>query len=158
MRSYTFLPVALQSRQPDAKIQNTSLTGFSHYTQRILSPVRRGSPHSTVHYQAVFTDVSAGKASYVSLGTNITSSSSPHLYEDARRTFISPHLTSYWAAGMLLLPQVHSIGIPSSAAHIRCAFHRCSNAGFKYAPRLFISLDDDPSRAVVSECGPAPVP
>jgi hypothetical protein len=38
--------------------------------QRILSKLRGYSHHSTTHYQAVFTDVSAVKASYVSLGIN----------------------------------------------------------------------------------------
>jgi hypothetical protein len=39
------------------------------YGQRILSPLRGYSPHCTTRYQAVFTDVSAVKASYVWLGT-----------------------------------------------------------------------------------------
>ena len=40
------------------------------YGQRILSPLRGYSQHSTTRYQVVFTDVSAVKASYVWLGTN----------------------------------------------------------------------------------------
>ncbi len=40
------------------------------YEERILSPLRGYSHHSTARYQVVFTDVSAVKASYVSLGTN----------------------------------------------------------------------------------------
>jgi hypothetical protein len=36
--------------------------------QRILSPLRGYSQHSTTRYQVVFTDVSVVKASYVSLG------------------------------------------------------------------------------------------
>ena len=38
------------------------------YEERILSPFDRHSRHSTTRYQAVFTDVSAVKANYVSLG------------------------------------------------------------------------------------------
>jgi hypothetical protein len=38
------------------------------YGQRILSPLRGYSQHSTTRYQVVFTDVSVVKASYVSLG------------------------------------------------------------------------------------------
>ena len=38
------------------------------YGQRILSPFDQHSRHSTTRYQVVFTDVSAVKASYVSLG------------------------------------------------------------------------------------------
>jgi len=37
--------------------------------QRILSPLRGYLLNSTTHYQVVFTDVSAVKASYVRLGT-----------------------------------------------------------------------------------------
>ncbi len=36
--------------------------------ERISSPIRGYLPHSTTRYQAVFTDVSAVKASYVRLG------------------------------------------------------------------------------------------
>jgi hypothetical protein len=38
------------------------------YGQRILSPLLGDLPHSTTRYQAVFTDVSAVKASHVWLG------------------------------------------------------------------------------------------
>jgi len=40
------------------------------YEERILSPYRRYSRHSTTRYQAVFTDVSVLKACYVWLGMN----------------------------------------------------------------------------------------
>jgi hypothetical protein len=47
--------------------------------QRILSPLDTHSDHFTTHYQVVFTDVSAVKASYVWLGyEHVTPLSSPH--------------------------------------------------------------------------------
>src|ERR1700736_1183070 len=56
------------------------------YGQRILSPLREYSPHSTTRYQVVFTDVSAVKASYVWLGTTTYS---PHLPLIPRRRHVN---------------------------------------------------------------------
>jgi len=50
------------------------------YGQRILSPFRRCLPQSTTRYQAVFTDVSAVKASWrPAWYEHVSPSSSPHL-------------------------------------------------------------------------------
>jgi hypothetical protein len=53
-----------------ANFRHLRLAEATHAEQRILSPFRRYSQHSTTCYQIVFTDVSAVKASYVWLSTN----------------------------------------------------------------------------------------
>ncbi len=60
----TFLQGAVNEVVPRVGVEPTR-----PYGQRILSLLRGYSPRSTTRYQAVFTDVSAVKASYVWLGT-----------------------------------------------------------------------------------------